>query len=518
MIHVLTCITEQHDLRLVVLAAVLCAFAVWSALGLIGRAEAANETLERRWLLGAALVFGSGVWATHFVAMLAFQSHLPLSYGIDMTAASIVVAIALSAWGFFHMTRQGGGLVGGSIVGIGIVAMHYVGMAGATGPFRMIWSSQYVALSIFLGLVLGALAGHLWSHKHYLARCAALLMFVLAICGLHFTGMSALTLAPAPVAKGWQAILDPDTIAVAVAAVAFVIVLIGIVSAQFDSHLSKLRSSEAKRLLSYITELETTKAQLEKTTAGLTGALRKASVASEAKSAFLAAMSHELRTPLNAIIGFSELMLSEALGPIGNPRYGEYISDIRKSGTHLLSVINDILDLSRMEAGRALLTEEPVNLTMIANQAMQMIQPQARSGKVTVELTKESDVVDMLADARRMKQVLLNLLSNAVKFTPEGGRVSIRLAQSDDGIVIAVADTGIGIAAADIPRALEAFGQVDSRLARRFEGTGLGLPLARELVELHGGTLALESVVNVGTTVTIRLPRARLLASERKAA
>jgi signal transduction histidine kinase len=518
MIHVLSCITGQHDLRLVALAAVLCALAVWSALSLIGRAEAANETLERRWLLAAALVFGSGVWATHFVAMLAFQSHLPLSYGIVMTAVSIAVAIAISAWGFFHMTRVGEGLVGGAIVGIGIIAMHYIGMVGATGPFRMIWSSQYVALSIGLGLVLGAVAGQLWSIKHYVTRGGAVLMFVLAICSLHFTGMSALTLVPAPVAKDWQEILDPGAIAVAVAAVAFVIVLIGMVGAQFDSHLAKLRGAEAQRLHRYITELEATKEKLEHTTAGLSDALEKASVASAAKSAFLAAMSHELRTPLNAVIGFSELMLSEALGPIGNPKYIGYVGDIRKSGTHLLALINDILDLSRMEAGNASLTEERVKLATITAQAIQMIQPQARSGKITVAMTADPCLSDISADPRRMKQILLNLLSNAVKFTPEGGRVAVRLAQSESGTEIAVSDTGIGIAAADIPRALEAFGQVDSRLARRFEGTGLGLPLARELVELHGGTLALESAVNVGTTVTIRLPSARVLTSERKAA
>ena len=518
MIHVLSCITEQHDLRLVGLAALLCAFAVWSALGLLGRAEAASERTGMRWLFAAAFVFGSGVWATHFVAMLAFQTHIPLAYGVALTGLSIALAVSLSAWGFFHLGRPGEGFGGGCIVGLGIASMHYVGMAGADGPFRLTWSAPYVVLSLFLGIFLGGVAGQLWSSKQYLLRAIAIPLFMLAICGVHFTGMSALTLAPAPVSREFQAILAPQALALVVAGIAFVIVIIGMAGALFDGHLAKLRSAEARRLHSYIAELEATKAKLEETTSGLSYALERASAASEAKSAFLAAMSHELRTPLNAVIGFSELMLSEALGPVGNPKYRDYIGDIRKSGSHLLSLINDILDLSRLEAGRASLVEGRTSLSAIATQAIQMVQPQAQSGNVTLVMTCDLYLLDVWVDQRRIKQVLLNLLSNAVKFTPEGGRVALKLSQSTQGTKIAIADTGIGIAATDIPRALEAFGQVDNRLARRFEGTGLGLPLAKQLVELHGGTFQLESEVNVGTTVTIVLPREKILADESRAA
>ena len=231
-----------------------------------------------------------------------------------------------------------------------------------------------------------------------------------------------------------------------------------------------------------------------------------------AKSQFLANMSHELRTPLNAVIGFAEMMAAGTFGPLGSPRYEEYANAIRGSGAHLLSLINDILDLSRLDAGQSDLIDEELDVEEIAETCMTMIAAQAKGAQVAVSRAVAPNLPLLRADRRRVKQVLINLLANAVKFTPAGGQVSLSALMTQDGeLTFAVSDTGIGIAKEDIPKALERFGQVDSKLSRRYEGAGLGLPLAKQLMELHGGTLVLQSELNVGTTVSVTFPRERLV-------
>ena len=245
-------------------------------------------------------------------------------------------------------------------------------------------------------------------------------------------------------------------------------------------------------------------------------ALRDAKEAAEAanrsKSDFLAHMSHELRTPLNAVIGFSEIIFREMFGPVGEPRYADYARDIHASGTHLLNVIGDILDIAKAESGNAELDEQAVDLGDIAAASVRLIEPRAHAGQIRVETRVAPDLPKIDADARRLKQVLINLLANAVKFTPPGGRVTVEVDLAPDGGArLVVRDTGIGMKAEDIPRALEPFSQVDNALSRRFEGTGLGLPLSKKLVELHGGRLAIESALDRGTTVTVTLPPTRTL-------
>ncbi len=235
-------------------------------------------------------------------------------------------------------------------------------------------------------------------------------------------------------------------------------------------------------------------------------AKEQAEIANRAKTEFLANMSHELRTPLNAIIGFSEIIHSQMFGDV-NPRYREYVQNINDSGRHLLDVINDILDVSRIEAGKLKLEPEPVKLQAVIESSLRLIQQRALRGGLTIETAVPETLPVICGEARRLKQVMLNILSNAVKFTPEGGRIRIAAHRRDGGAVaVEIADDGIGMAAEDIPRALTPFVQVDSRLARRYEGTGLGLPLARAFMELHGGTLELSSAPRRGTTVTLTFP------------
>ncbi len=240
----------------------------------------------------------------------------------------------------------------------------------------------------------------------------------------------------------------------------------------------------------------------------------QAETASRAKSEFLANMSHELRTPLNAILGFAEIIRDRLLGPVAD-RYAEYAQDIHSSGTHLLGIINDILDLSKVEAGRIDLVEEIVDVQGIVRSVVLLLRERVATAELALKVELPDPVLLIRADERKLKQVLMNLLSNAVKFTPPGGeiRVGVRV-ESERGLVIEVRDNGIGIAAEDIARALSPFGQVDSRLSRRYEGTGLGLPLARALTELHGGVLELDSAPGRGTAVRIVLPPDRLVERE----
>jgi signal transduction histidine kinase len=240
-------------------------------------------------------------------------------------------------------------------------------------------------------------------------------------------------------------------------------------------------------------------------------AKEEAETASRIKSEFLANMSHELRTPLNAIIGFSDVMQSELLGPLG-PRYRSYAKDIQQSGEHLLGIINDILDLSKIEAGRLTLREEVVDPAEMARDCARLVRARAEEAGVVLQLKVVADAPRQLsADAVKLKQILLNVLSNAVKFTPRGGHVDVALRRGDRGnLEIAVADTGIGMTESEVAIALQPFGQIESAFARTQQGTGLGLPLTKALVELHGGTMAIESVRGRGTTVIISFPLERV--------
>lgn len=237
----------------------------------------------------------------------------------------------------------------------------------------------------------------------------------------------------------------------------------------------------------------------------------QATAASRSKSEFLANMSHELRTPLNAIIGFSEALERELFGPIGNPRYREYAEDIHDSGVHLLSLINDILDLSKIEAGHFKLHEDETELDHVVQAATRIVRHRAQQANIAIDCILPSPPLFLVADERALKQVLINLVSNAVKFSPEGSAVKIEAHVGAEHLRIAVVDKGIGIAVHDIPRALTPFTQVDGSLSRTHEGTGLGLPLAKHLTELHGGTLTIESEVGTGTTVYVDLPFSRIV-------
>jgi signal transduction histidine kinase len=524
MFRLYACVSEEHDIRLVVLAGLICVLAAFTAFSLLRRAAAAPSPRARLvWLSAAAIVAGSGVWTTHFVAMLAYTSHLPIRFDVLLTVFSVVMAISISFVGLAFALQAEGRTplvaLGGAIVGAAVGSMHFIGMSAMEVPAEFMWDGATVVTSLLIGMVMASLAlTTVFRRSDLRHRLGGTLLLVLGIVGLHFTAMSAFELKAYPdLAAMIDEASDLTWLAIGVAVVTAMIISFALVGTIVDQRLADRAVQEAARLREMVTQLEATKRELEATTSNLTRALEAAAAASQAKSQFLATMSHELRTPLNAVIGFSQILASEIFGPLGDARYRDYSRTISESGTHLLNLINDVLDFSKSEAGKLELHEEPVDLTESAGHTMRIVSGQAQAGEVAMAFEPEAGLRPVLADPKRVKQILLNLLSNAIKFTPSGGKITVRAYRRGDAIAVDVADTGIGIAADDVPIALERFGQVDRELARKHEGTGLGLPLSKRLMELHGGTLELKSAPGVGTTVTIIFPAGRVLTGRQAA-
>ena len=280
----------------------------------------------------------------------------------------------------------------------------------------------------------------------------------------------------------------------------------------FFLYLTQGLHSTALAMVEFRAEKDSLIAELEEASAISDEARLRAEAANKAKSRFLATMSHELRTPLNAIMGFSEVMERELLGPIGNDTYREYSHNIYSSGNHLLQIINEILDLSRIEAGRYDLHEETVQLTDIAEDCQRLVKIRADAKGLQIIEDFESHLPQIWADPRALRQICLNLLSNGLKFTPKGGRITITVMSTEDGgQMLSVRDTGPGIPKDEIPRVLQAFGQGSLAHESAEGGTGLGLPIVQNLISLHGGTFDLKSELRKGTEVTITLPRRRVL-------
>lgn len=280
----------------------------------------------------------------------------------------------------------------------------------------------------------------------------------------------------------------------------------------FFSQVAKIKNRSALMLMSFRSEMDALIAELETAKSMSDEARRRAEDANLAKSRFLATMSHELRTPLNAILGFSEVMAGEVLGPINSPTYREYSRDIHDSGQHLLDLINEILDLSRIEAGRYQLNEEPLALLSVVEDCCHMMELKARNKDLRIVEEFEPALPRLLGDERAIRQITLNLLSNAIKFSPTGGEIRVRVGwTAGGGQYISVKDNGPGIPAEEIPVVLSAFGQGSIAIKSAEQGTGLGLPIVQGLLALHGGEFELHSKLREGTEAIAIFPAARVI-------
>ncbi len=280
------------------------------------------------------------------------------------------------------------------------------------------------------------------------------------------------------------------------------------------SEIGRRRMAEDGRLQSAFGTIQDI-TERKQTEDALRHAQLEAEIANRAKSQFLANVSHELRTPLNAIIGFSEIMTGELMGPLGSALYKEYTSDIHESGRHLLAIINDILDLSRVEAGQAALSESVIEIQRLVSACLTLVRGKAHAGGLTISVEAPSALTDIFGDERLLKQALLNLLSNAIKFTPKGGSIRILTTATPAGIEIAVTDSGIGMSEGEVAKVAKPFVQLENWLVRKYEGTGLGLSIAKAYCELHGGRLEIISAPGRGTTATIHLPASRIAPTEK---
>jgi len=282
--------------------------------------------------------------------------------------------------------------------------------------------------------------------------------------------------------------------------------------ATVETDITALKEKE-QQLNNHLNELMIAQERLEKQGAEMVGLIEDYSLAKEeaeeanlAKSQFLANMSHELRTPLNAVIGFSQILSTETFGPLGDEKYLSYANDIHQSGHHLLDLINDVLDMSRIEAGKYDFHIEQIDLPELIEESLKMVEGRAADSVIELAFSNENNVKSILADRRALKQCMINLLTNAVKFTFKGGNVIVDVRTSGRFVDIAVTDTGIGMSSNEVARAMEPFTQIQREKGRSHEGAGLGLTLSKNLIEMHGGSLTLQSQEGVGTTATITLP------------
>ena len=478
---------------LAVLALAVGAFASFTALELAGRIRAAPIETRRAWLLGAALAMGGAIWSTRSLAMLALRIDPPVGYDAGYTLLSLLLAMVASGLGLWLACRPRATarhlVAGGAIVGGGIAAADFTGMAAVRMAARIDYDGPLFALAVLIGIAGAALA--LWlaiRRQGHASNAMAAAVMVAAIVGMISTARAAAAFLPATEVPPPSTMLSTAVVVLAVTVVTVLVLGMAHATAIIDARLAVSANREAD----------------------LREASSRAELANRAKSEFLASMSHELRTPLNAIIGFSEMMNAEMFGGLGSERYRDYINDIHASGVHLLSLINDLLDLSKAEADKLELRETYVDLAAAINHSLRMITSRANAAGVEVTSDLPKDLPLLWADERRLTQIILNLLTNAVKFTPHGGKARIGAEWRPTGLAIIVDDTGIGIAPEDIPRVVIPFVQVGDLYSRPQEGSGLGLPLSKRLVELHGGSLALDSERGRGTTVTVLFPTSRI--------
>jgi len=504
MLRVIACVTQEHNLWLLVLAALICAITSTSAFLMLGRSAERAATMARIWAIAAGVTAGLGVWATHFVAMTAYDVGVPLSFELGSLFGSLAISLLMQTaafWLVHHVKRPHAWGFAGAISGIGIISMHYVGTAGIEAAALMRWDAGLVAASIVMSILFAAAAFvtfYALSGK-WRALQAGVVM-VVAICALHFTAMSAVTLIPFGAGADADG-LSQSMLGVVVGFGALLCLITALAATAADIYLSDRQRLENQRLREQVAARTAELLRLAEDQMALT---ERAEAANTAKSQFLANMSHELRTPLNAILGYGEMISEDAADETSR----KDAERIMAAGRHLLSLINDILDLSKIDAGRVDLETASFDPAALAQDTIETVRPLTKERQVRLHLDL-GQLGRAETDAFRIKQCLLNLLSNAIKFS-QGGDVALRArrdrALGGDWLVFTVQDTGIGMSAEQMARLFQPFMQADASTTRQFGGTGLGLVISRNYAQLMGGDITVESTQGEGSTFTLRVP------------
>lgn len=505
------------DPALTGLSVAVSVFTAFAALRIAERArDAPSSSARRHWLIVAAIVLGGGIWSKYAVGILAFDPEAPVSYAFAPMAASFLVSICFVGGGFAGLCAAktlGWRLVSGFSLAIGLVVSQHLELAAVRlSPPRALDGND-VAFAVLVALAIAAAIAWFAPSIRFAARPRSLggcvvgaIALGASICFMHWLGMRAIGLdgplhfRPAHPAEG---MLSRDVLATLVAAFTLTALGVAFALAAIDRRVTESLRSANEALEARVRERTV---ELERNAGALALARDAAVRAAKSKEQLLANMSHELRTPLNAILGFSEMMRGEFRGPLENSHYKRYADLIHSSGAHLLGLVNQLLDQSKIEAGRFELVAERVDLTELTAECVALVSPAAAKKQIAVWTDMAPSLVAEGTDAAAVRQVLLNLLSNAVKFTEWGGSVAVEARRADGMIEIAVADNGIGIPEDALERVLEPFQQADSSLSRKYGGAGLGLSISNRLMGLLGGSLGLKSEVGRGTTATMRLP------------
>jgi NO-binding membrane sensor protein with MHYT domain/CheY-like chemotaxis protein/two-component sensor histidine kinase len=498
----------HYETPLVLISILVAIVASYAALSLAGRVSESRGHAVRAWIVGGAIAMGSGIWAMHFVGMLAFRLPIPIAYDLPLTLFSLLLPIAASGLALWQVSRAELGLkrlgVSAVLMGLGINAMHYTGMAAMRMEPGIVYDPWLFALSVAIAIGASCLA--LWiafrlrrNTPHvWLPRVGAAVVMGVAIVGMHYTGMAAASFPQDSICMAARSGVNHDGLATLVVIATFGVLGFAMLASLFDARL------EANARVLSISQA--TAAERQDLLTRERAARDEAERLSALKDEFLATLSHELRTPLNAVLGWASMLQR---GSRDDETLRRGLATIERNARAQGQLIDDLLDMSRIISGTLRLDVQQVEPAKIVEAALGTVHPAAVAKRIDLRVDVDKDAGPVLGDPGRLHQVMWNLLSNAVKFTPTGGIVQVMLGREGEDVVIRVADSGIGIAPDFLPYVFERFRQQDASINRRHGGLGLGLSIARQLAELHGGTIVVASPgEHGGATFTLRLPLA----------